>query len=42
MAMEKIVLSASDASPPIAPYSQAIKAGSLVLVAGQVGIDPKT
>ena len=40
--MEKIVLSASDASTPIAPYSQAIKAGSLVFVAGQVGIDPKT
>jgi len=40
--MEKIVLSTSEASTPVAPYSQAIRAGSLVFVAGQVGIDPKT
>jgi 2-iminobutanoate/2-iminopropanoate deaminase len=42
MAMEKIVLSTSEGPAPIAPYSQAIRAGSLVFVAGQVGIDPKT
>lgn len=41
-AIEKIVLSTSEASTPIAPYSQAIRVGSLVFVAGQVGIDPKT
>ena len=40
--MEKIVVSTSDASAPVAPYSQAIRAGSFVFVAGQVGIDPKT
>jgi 2-iminobutanoate/2-iminopropanoate deaminase len=41
-AIEKIVLSTSEASTPIAPYCQAIRVGSLVFVAGQVGIDPKT
>jgi len=40
--MEKTVISTQDASKPVAPYSQAIRAGSLVFVAGQVGIDPKT
>lgn len=40
--MEKIVLSTSDASAPVAPYSQAIRVGSFVFVAGQVGINPKT
>lgn len=40
--MEKIVLSTPDASAPVAPYSQAIRVGSFVFVAGQVGIDPKT
>lgn len=40
--MGKIVITTSDASKPVAPYSQAIRAGSLVFVAGQVGIDPKT
>jgi len=40
--MEKIVVTTSDASAPVAPYSQAIRVGSLVFVAGQVGTDPKT
>ncbi len=40
--MEKIVVSTSDASAPVAPYSQAIRVGPFVFVAGQVGIDPKT
>jgi len=40
--MEKIVVTTSDASAPVAPYSQAIRVGSFVFVAGQVGIDPKT
>jgi len=42
MAMEKIVVTTSDASAPVAPYSQGIGVGSFVFVAGQVGIDPKT
>jgi len=40
--MEKIVVTTSDASAPVAPYSQAIRVGSLVFVAGQVGTNPKT
>ena len=40
--MDKIVVTTSDASAPVAPYSQAIRVGSLVFVAGQVGTDPKT
>lgn len=40
--MEKTVVTTSDASAPVAPYSQAIRVGSFVFVAGQVGIDPKT
>jgi len=40
--MDKTVISTFGASAPIAPYSQAIRVGSFVFVAGQVGIDPKT
>jgi 2-iminobutanoate/2-iminopropanoate deaminase len=40
--MEKTVISTQDASKPVAPYSQAIRVGSFVFVAGQVGIDSKT
>ena len=33
----------TDAAPsPVGPYSQAIRSGSLLLVSGQVGIDPAT
>ncbi|HUA03234.1 MAG TPA: Rid family detoxifying hydrolase [Solirubrobacteraceae bacterium] len=33
----------TDAAPaPVGPYSQAIASGSLLLVSGQVGIDPAT
>ncbi|HWT83046.1 MAG TPA: Rid family detoxifying hydrolase [Candidatus Methylomirabilis sp.] len=30
------------AGPPVGPYSQGIKAGGFVFVAGEKGIDPKT
>ncbi|MGI9659195.1 MAG: Rid family detoxifying hydrolase [Gaiellaceae bacterium] len=30
------------APPPLGPYSQGIRSGDVVLVAGQVGIDPAT
>jgi 2-iminobutanoate/2-iminopropanoate deaminase len=33
----------TDAAPaPVGPYSQGIRSGSLLLVSGQVGIDPAT
>ncbi|MBN1433244.1 RidA family protein [Candidatus Fermentibacterales bacterium] len=30
------------APPPVGPYSQAIRSGSLVFVSGQLGLDPET
>lgn len=36
------VVHAEDAPAPIGPYSQAIVAGGLVFVAGQIGFDPAT
>lgn len=32
----------SDAPEPAGPYSQSVRAGSFVVAAGQVGIDPQT
>ncbi len=40
--MQKEVIKTEKAADPIGPYSQAIKAGGLVFVAGEKGIDPKT
>ncbi len=39
--MKKIVVS-SDAPAPIGPYSQAVMAGSMLFISGQIAIDPKT
>ncbi|TKT73942.1 RidA family protein [Afipia massiliensis] len=41
-AQEKKVIATPDAPPAIGPYSQAIRAGKTVYLAGQVSIDPKT
>ena len=35
-------ISSADAPKAIGPYSQAIKAGSLLFVSGQIPLDPKT
>jgi 2-iminobutanoate/2-iminopropanoate deaminase len=40
--MPKTQISTSKGSPPGGPYSQAIRAGDYVFVAGQVGRDPAT
>jgi 2-iminobutanoate/2-iminopropanoate deaminase len=40
--MQKEVIKTPKAADPIGPYSQAIKAGMFVFVAGEKGIDPKT
>lgn len=40
--MKKEVVKAKGAAEPIGPYSQAIKAGGFVFVAGEKGIDPRT
>jgi 2-iminobutanoate/2-iminopropanoate deaminase len=36
------VIQSLDAAAPIGPYSQAIKAGGFIFVAGEKGLDPKT
>lgn len=36
------VIKAEKAGPPVGPYSQGIKAGGFVFVAGEKGIDPAT
>jgi 2-iminobutanoate/2-iminopropanoate deaminase len=40
--MEKVVIRTEKAPIPIAPYSQAIKAGGVIYVSGFVAFDPRT
>lgn len=40
--MSREVILTSNAPPPVGPYSQAIRAGSLLFVAGQIPVDPAT
>ena len=40
--MEKKVIKTTNAPDPIGPYSQAIKAGNMLFIAGQVAINPAT
>jgi 2-iminobutanoate/2-iminopropanoate deaminase len=40
--LEKEVIQTPEAAAPIGPYSQAIKAGGFIFVAGEKGLDPKT
>ena len=40
--MEKKIIQTDGAPAPIGPYSQAVQAGSLLFVSGQVAIDPAT
>lgn len=42
MSNAKQNFSTNDAPPPIANYSQAVRKGNMLQVAGQVGIDPTT
>jgi len=42
MSMQKEVLATKAAPEAIGPYSQAIKTGPMVFLAGQIPIDPKT
>ncbi len=39
---KKTVINSTQAPAPIGPYSQAVKAGGLLFVSGQVAIDAKT
>ena len=40
--MENKVINTPNAPAPIGPYSQAIRAGNLLFISGQVAIDPAT
>jgi 2-iminobutanoate/2-iminopropanoate deaminase len=40
--MEKKVIATKSAPAAVGPYSQAIRAGGLVFVSGQLGLDPAT
>ena len=40
--MQKEVITTEKAALPVGPYSQAIKTGDLIFVAGEKGIDPGT
>jgi len=40
--MEKQVITTSNAPAPIGPYNQAIKAGNLLFISGQIAINPAT
>jgi len=40
--MSKLVISTSDAPQAIGTYSQAIRKGNIIFLAGQIGLDPKT
>jgi 2-iminobutanoate/2-iminopropanoate deaminase len=40
--MSKLIINTSGAPAPIGPYSQAVRAGNMVFISGQVAIDPQT
>jgi 2-iminobutanoate/2-iminopropanoate deaminase len=40
--MEKKIITTTDAPAPIGPYSQAVQAGNLLFISGQVAINPAT
>ena len=40
--MSKIIIETKDAPAPIGPYSQAVKAGNMLFISGQVAINPAT
>ena len=40
--MSKKIIQSADAPAPIGPYSQAVQAGNMLFVSGQVPIDPAT
>ena len=39
---DKVVINIDGAPQPLGPYSQAIKAGGMIFLSGQLGIDPAT
>lgn len=39
---DKVVITSDKAPAPIGPYSQCIKCGNMLFLAGQIGLDPKS
>ena len=40
--MKRSIVETKNAPPPVGPYSQAIQAGNMVFVSGQIAIHPET
>ncbi len=40
--MGKTAITSTELSPPVGPYSQAVRAGGFIYLSGQVGQDPAT
>ncbi|MGZ5135006.1 MAG: Rid family detoxifying hydrolase, partial [Flavitalea sp.] len=40
--MEKKIINTVAAPPPIGPYNQAVQAGNLLFVSGQIAVNPQT
>jgi len=40
--MERQIITTANAPAPIGPYNQAVKAGNLLFVSGQIALDPAT
>jgi 2-iminobutanoate/2-iminopropanoate deaminase len=40
--MEKQVINTNNAPAPIGPYNQAVKAGSMLFISGQIALNPET
>ncbi|WP_346317221.1 RidA family protein [Chitinophaga sp. YIM B06452] len=40
--MEKLIINTNNAPAPIGPYNQAVKAGNMLFVSGQIAVNPET
>lgn len=40
--MDKKIINTKDAPAPIGPYSQAVQAGNMLFISGQIALDPAT
>ena len=40
--MKRSIVETKKAPPPVGPYSQAIQAGNMVFVSGQIALHPET
>jgi 2-iminobutanoate/2-iminopropanoate deaminase len=38
--MSKVIINSSQAPAPIGPYNQAVRAGNLLFISGQIALDP--